>query len=221
MAIDRKKMAAFAGHADSDEQPKDPDHPGKNKPGKGAGDGGGGDDDMQEGGDGKFGALIPLLEANAEELEACCDELDPDSLDDTGTELSEDDHDTLMDSFNDLDGGLKKAMKSALPGIQLADAQNLAEHLSSEDMIEDEEKVAGLIFRFGQVLKGGDAGEGDEHDGDDDTGDVDDDKPSKPPPPKGGGKPGGGGGKPPFGGKQGGKPGGSGKAPPFGKKPGG
>ncbi len=221
MAIDRKKMAAFAGHADTDEQPKDPDHPGKNKPGKGGGDGSD-DDDMQEGGDGKFGALLPLLEQNAKEIEMCADELDPETLSDTGSEMSDEDHDTLKDSYDGLDGKLKKEMK-ALSGADLEDVQGLAQHLADEGMVDDEEAFAGLLFRFGQILKGGgdDGGEEEDDEGDDDEEEAPpSSKPAgggggKPTPPKGG-KPGGGGGKPPPFGK-GGKPGG-GKAPPFGKK---
>ena len=161
--IDRKKMAAFAGH-DDDEQPKDPDHGGKGTApppkGKKKGDDdhddddkdGGDDDDMKEGGSGKFGALIPLLEAFADEVAECADEIDPDALEDTSSELSDDDKDTLSDSFDGLDGKLKKVMKSSLPGIEMEQAQQLAQHLADEDMIDDDEQFAGLLYRFGQVL---------------------------------------------------------------------
>ena len=146
--MDRNKLAAFAGKPPGDEEPKD-DH---EEDAEGDDSEGGGDEDTQEGGEGKFGALIPMLEQFHEDIEACGDDVDPDTLSAPEEELSEDDHDALMDGYNSLDGKLKKEMKTALPGIVMDKADELAQHLSDESMIDDQDKFAALLFRFGQVL---------------------------------------------------------------------
>lgn len=160
MALDLKKKMAFAGKDPSNggkPGKKGPPPPKKNKGNdEDDHDDNSGhdedDEDMQEGGEGKFGALIPLLEEHASDIMSCCDELDPDALSDLGSELPEDEHGALMDAFNGLDGKLKKAMKSALPGIKSAQADKLASHLHDEGMIDDPDKFSALLERLGEVL---------------------------------------------------------------------
>lgn len=147
--MDRSKLAAFAGKPSDgggdEEDPKDLDHDGE-------GVEEGGEGDMQEGGDGKFGALIPLLEQFADDVQTCADDVDPDCLSSTDEELSEDDSQALSDAYDGLDGKLKKEMKSTLPEITMDKAAELAQHLSDESLIDDQDTFAGLLFRFGQVL---------------------------------------------------------------------
>jgi hypothetical protein len=173
--MDRNKLAAFAGKGKEDEQPKDPDHGGKGakKPeqhnkGENHEDDSSGDlpddedssgnlppdeddEDTQEGGEGKYSALLPMLEQFHEDIYALCDDLDPDVLTGEG-ELSEDDHDALLDAFNGLDGKVKKEMKTVLPGIEKEQAEKLAQHLADEDMVDDPDRFAALLVHLGQVL---------------------------------------------------------------------
>lgn len=143
--MDRSKLAAFAGKLPGDSEPED-----AHEEDQEGGDSG--DADTQEGGDGKFGQLIPLLEQFHEELEECGDDVDPDVLAAPESEMSEDDSDALMDAYNSLDGKLKKEMQAALPGIVMDKADELAQHLADESMIDDQDKFAALLFRFGQAL---------------------------------------------------------------------
>lgn len=142
--IDRKALRAFAGKDTEDEK-----KPMKGNPGGGEG---GGDEEAQEGGEGKFSQLLPMLEEHVQDVIDCADEVDPDVLTSLGEDLMDDDRESLQDAFNGLDGKLKKEMKSALPDITEDQATELAEHLESEGMTDDPDKLAGLLFRWGQMF---------------------------------------------------------------------
>lgn len=140
MPIDPKKLQAFAGG----EQPQ-AEEPEAEQPE-------GGEEDMQEGGEGRFGALIPLLEQYAEEIEAACDELPPEALEDPEMELEEADQTILVEGVNVLPEDLKAELKSAFGGgIEPEEAQELADHLESEDMIADPMRTAGWFQRVAAI----------------------------------------------------------------------
>jgi hypothetical protein len=147
MAMDPEKLGAFAegakpgedeleaaGHAEDGEAPE-------------------GEGDMQEGGPGKFGKLIPLLEAHAEELSAICEELDPAVLTDPASELDEGVRKSLLESVDTLPEDLQNEMIASMRNISAEEGVELATHLEGEGMIDDVDLVGGLLFRIGQVLE--------------------------------------------------------------------
>jgi hypothetical protein len=154
MAIDGKKLAAFAGggghkgptpskeekgeHHDEEDRAE---HEGEHEEGH--------DDDMQEGGEGRFGKLIPLLEEFAEEVEACCDEIDGDLLVDMEAEMPSDEEQILKSGLHTLDKKLVKALSEAFDGgISPEEATELAEHLANEEIVSDPDRVAGWLYRI-------------------------------------------------------------------------
>ena len=167
MAIDPQKMAAFAsgpkpGSDDLDAAAAQPAPEVEKK-----------DEDMLEGGPGRFGKLIPLLEANAEELEACCDELDPDALMNTGADLPEDDRDILLENVVSLPDDLIDEMMNTVGGITKEEAEKLAAHLEDESMIEDGDLLAAMLVHVGKLIDSGDlsASEEEEDEYEDEEGD--------------------------------------------------
>lgn len=160
MAIDPSKMAAFAstgpkpGSAEGGAPAPAPEVEAK-------------DEDMLEGGEGQYGALIPMLEANAEELDACCDEVAPEALLNTEADLSDDDHDIFVESFASLPHELTEEMISSLGGLTMEQAEDLATHLESEGMIEDSHRFACYLMHVSKMIDSGDIGmdEGDEDEG--------------------------------------------------------
>lgn len=184
MPVDPKKLEAFANQPPKGGKPGGGGKPegGNKPPGKNGGDEGGGegggDEDMQEFGDGKYGALIPLLEENAEDLEANCDELDIDMLKDPSAELADEDKQILVESFDALPDDLKAEMSAALSAISIEDARKLADHLAGEDMVDDAERMGGYLFRIGALVESGELSvdgseesEGDEEEGEEAAGD--------------------------------------------------
>lgn len=150
MAIDKAKLADFAKSKDKprtapypmrDQDPKRPVKTGS-KP-----------HDFKEEGDGRYGALIPLLEHNATALEECCDELDEATLVEPTTALDKADEAALKSGYATLDDELKAEMERALPEISLEDALKLAQALEDEDMITDADRVAGYLVRIGSILE--------------------------------------------------------------------
>lgn len=156
MAVDPNKLAAFAN-----QPPKGGKPPGGPPPGGGGGappkeaaekeEGG-----PEEGGDDAFSALLPLLEASVEDLEANCDELDMDMLKDASMELADEDKQILVESFDLLPDELKAEMVKVLGGIDIDDAQKIADHLAEEDMITDAPRTAGYLVRVGALVDSGD-----------------------------------------------------------------
>lgn len=168
MAIDPQKMAAFASSgpapgtddleaADAETQPEVET--------KG--------EDMLEGGEGRFGKLIPLLEANAQELDACCDEIDPEALMNVNADLPDDDRDILLESVVSLDDALLTEMVSSLGGVTPTEADQLAAHLEGESMIEDGDRLAAMLVHVGKMIDSGDIAlgedEGEEEDESEET----------------------------------------------------
>jgi hypothetical protein len=120
-------------------------------------------EDMQEGGPGRFGLLITLLEAHAEDVQALSDEFDPDQLTDVGQELDEDEQESLREGAQQLPEELQAELAKALPGVTIDEAREIAEHLETEEIIDDAERLAGWLYRLGEVgLEGGEAEEPDE-----------------------------------------------------------
>jgi hypothetical protein len=165
MAIDPNKMAAFA------QQGPKPGSANLAQLGKG-----GGEDrsvepappseDMQEGGQGRFSKLISLLEENAEELEACCDELDPEQLASPDKPFDDDNYDIFMESFASMEDDLKDELVSALAdGLTPEQADQLATHLEGENMIEDSERVANYLLHIARAIEAGAIGMDEEEGG--------------------------------------------------------
>ena len=111
-----------------------------------------GDEDHKEGGEGRFGALIPLLEASASDIEGMTDELDVDLLQDPEQEMDGENARLLHEGFESLPDELRSALEGSVGGMSMEDAIQLADHLHDEDMISDPQVVAGWLFRLGQVL---------------------------------------------------------------------
>jgi len=153
MAIDPNKMAAFAS---AGPKPGTEDSTGGDTAEVEPGDTAEGGDDTQEGGAGRFGELIPLLEANAEELAACCDELDPEALSDTSTALEGDNLEILTESVMALPGDLLAEMMATLSGVTWEEAEELVAHLEDEGMIDDAALVAALLTHIGKLIDSGD-----------------------------------------------------------------
>jgi hypothetical protein len=110
------------------------------------------------------GAAIPALEQYAKEIEASCDELDYDMLTDPDLEMTEDDIAILQEGVLMLPPRLLKVIEN-LAGIDIDGAQTIAAHLESEGMVDDAERVAGWIFRVGQLLDQSDPSEEGEEEG--------------------------------------------------------
>lgn len=126
----------------------------------------------EDDGEGKYAALLPLLEANAEEISECCDELDYDSLVDPEMEMTPEDGMILQEGYDMLPDDLRAALEEAAPDISMDEASSLADNLASQELIEDPERFAGWLFRVGEMLGGG-GEEGDEEDLDEE--DLEDD----------------------------------------------
>lgn len=108
-------------------------------------------DDFKEGGEGRYGALIPVIEQYAQDIEACCDELDAEYLSDTSEDMPEDEKQILQEGYDILEDNLKDAL-DVVSGISQDDAAKLAQHLADEDIIQDEDRVAGWLVRIGQII---------------------------------------------------------------------
>jgi hypothetical protein len=118
-------------------------------------------EDAQEGGPGKFGMLITLLEQFAEDVLPLTEEFNPDQLIDVGQELDEAEQDQIREGVGQLDEELQAELASALPGVTLEEAQEVADHLEAEGIIDDAAALAGWLFRIGEVGLG-EGGEGED-----------------------------------------------------------
>ena len=110
---------------------------------------------MAEGGTGRFGALIEMLEDASIELQDAVPDLSEQAIEDVEAtplaELSPEDQDAIEDVYEELDDGLKAEMAKAFAGgISEDEAHELAEHLADEDMIDDEDAVGALIYRLAE-----------------------------------------------------------------------
>jgi hypothetical protein len=156
-------LKAFAS---SGQQP-----PGGGKPKKDAGPDKG---EMQEGGDDKFGALLPILEEGAGDIESAAESMtvSPDEV--FGAEEPEQAwHDEAGHTLDELDEDLKDAL-APLKGVSVDEAHDLADHLSEEGMIEDADAVAAWLYLVGCHMEhAGGEGEDGESDEDEDLEDED------------------------------------------------
>lgn len=101
----------------------------------------------------KFAELRPLLEEYAQEIEACCDEVDPDALRDPTAELAPQDMMILKQGVELLDPKLQMALQNAAQaGITPEEAGNVGMHLEGEGLVVDGDRLAGWLFRVGQAL---------------------------------------------------------------------
>ena len=180
MAIPAKNLQAFAG---GDSPAGGPPAGGNTPPAdsgadKSKGEGGGEESKPEST---RFLKLLPLLIEHGKDIEACCDELDPDVLTDPEKPLEEDQAEMFKDSLEGLDSDLLASMKDAFKGgIDQDEAEALAEHMVDSEAVDDAEPVAGWLFRAAKEL--GEPGSQDapdpDADEDDDTseeGDTDDD----------------------------------------------
>ena len=98
----------------------------------------------------KLSELTPLLEEYLEDVEACCDEMDIDSLDDVSAPLSEDEEKILKNGVSALPPKLQKALGIALDKkltIKHADY-----YVESELDVDEPALLAGWLVRVSELL---------------------------------------------------------------------
>lgn len=147
MALDPKKMAAFASHGPKPgmaELAAIGEKPQSELSMK--------SEDELEGGPGRFGKLIPLLEANAADLQLCCEEINPDALMNLSEDLPDDDYEILADSVIELPDDLLHEMVSTLGGITPEEADRLAAHLEDESIVEEGDMIAAMLVHVGKMI---------------------------------------------------------------------
>jgi len=151
MGIDPKSLAAFAAPNQGKRKEADPapdsDEVALDEPEEA-------DEDFVERGQGRFGKLIPLLEEHVEVVQEAADNLSPTAYDDLGEELSIEDGAVLQESFEMAHDNLQKELRASCADISLEDCQRLADHLLSEGLLEDSERVAGWLFLVGRHVLG-------------------------------------------------------------------
>lgn len=180
--IDPKKLEAFAGGGSKPPKPA-PGEGGEEDLEEGEGEGG-----EEEGGEESkdFGPLVELIAEYKDDVEQCVDELDGQTLGDPQAELEPEDQAIFNEGFANLDESLKDAAADLLTGIEFEQAQELADMMDAQGVLESTpERVAGWLFRVGQKLAGDqpkDQGEGGEDPPADEEG-------GEPQPPKKGQKP--------------------------------
>jgi len=136
MPIDPGSLAAFANpEEDPETAPGAPE----------------GESDMQEGGPGKFGMLITLLEANADDVMALTEEFDPDQLTDVAQELDDEERASIQEGAASLPEDLVAELSATLPGATIEETREVAMHLEDEAIIDDAERLAGWLYRVGEV----------------------------------------------------------------------
>lgn len=163
MGVDPKKMAAWAskdngqemkpqggggpghGHAKHEDPEEGDDHEEHDDEEHGH------EEEDEDSGKGK-GMLIAALEEFSDEAEQSADEVDGDDVTDPEAELSDEDHKILQDGYNALPPKLKKAIQRNAKDISMDEATEIAEHLHEEDKVEDPDRLAGWLYRVGQIV---------------------------------------------------------------------
>lgn len=148
MAMDKGKLAAFAKGAD---EAGDVDQVSA-APVEGAGE------DFQEGGPGRFGGLIPLLEEHADLLGEALMMVDEARLRDTTSDLEPEDHAAVDEGWQLFPPELQSAFAEAFGegGVTVEDAAQLADHLDAEGLVDvDAEILAGYLFLIAEKLESG------------------------------------------------------------------
>ena len=150
MAMDPKKLQAFAGGDDGGDAPAG-GQPSKQEMEDALSQANEGSDTEEEG-EGKYSDLIPLLERDADDVQSSIEELPPEILEDPRAELASEDEQTLLDGIQVLQPDLVGELKSSLSqGIEEDDAQAIADHLETEGMYDDGSKLAGWLIRVASV----------------------------------------------------------------------
>ena len=103
-------------------------------------------------------AVIPFLEQYAEEVQACCDEIERDLLVDAEMEMDDESSQILQEGALMLPPRLQRLLPN-FAGIEFEDAAVIADAMQDRGKTEDPEAWAGWIFRIGQLLDGADLGE--------------------------------------------------------------
>jgi hypothetical protein len=135
MAMDPKKLQAFAGGDDGGDAPAG-GQPSKQEMEDALSQANEGSDTEEEG-EGKYSDLIPLLERDADDVQSSIEELPPE---------------ILLDGIQVLQPDLVGELKSSLSqGIEEDDAQAIADHLETEGMYDDGSKLAGWLIRVASV----------------------------------------------------------------------
>ena len=135
MAIDRKKLAEFAGFPEDKLAENDDVE----------------DSELNT----RYDSLLPLLEESAHYLIDLCDEMNIDVLEDTSAALGDDDLEILDEGFESFPDELRSEIKRSLAAVPHDAALKLAEHLESEELIDsdDVDRVAGLLFHLGSFFE--------------------------------------------------------------------
>jgi hypothetical protein len=162
MAIDPKKLEAFANQGKKGGPP--PPH--------GEPEGNEGAEHEEDGGATKFDKIKALLEQNSDDVKACLEELDPDALSNFGEELEDAEKQILREGFEDLEQPLVDEARHVLGGISEQEADELGTHLESEGKADDGHAVAAWLYRLGQLIESG----GEEEDKDDEDESEEDDE---------------------------------------------
>jgi len=114
------------------------------------------DDDLAEGGTGKYGALIPELEKCAEQIGQLTDEFDPLVLKDTDEDLEGDDLEAMSEGIDRLPNDFIDAFHNAIESdgdMTPEEATELADHLSGENLGDVEpELIAGWLYHASKVV---------------------------------------------------------------------
>lgn len=97
--------------------------------------------------------IVPMLVKNADEVQACCDELDPTVLANVGAKLSRSDTRILKQGLDQLGRPLRKLF-SEIGEISPDEAEELGMQLESEGIVDDGGRVGGWLYRVGQLLGG-------------------------------------------------------------------
>lgn len=109
--------------------------------------------EMQEGGEGRFGELIPLLESNAGEVAILAEDVPPEAVDEFEFQLSPQEQAAIRSGIAELDGELAQQLADVLGGgISEEEATELAEHVAGEGMSEDPRRLAAWLYQAAQVL---------------------------------------------------------------------
>lgn len=134
--IEGKKMSAYVNGKTYDEEPMEDEEEGAAK----------------EGDRERFASLIPMLEEYSDDVEECCDELDPEILEDTALDMGPGDETILEEGMHALDRRLQRELKNCCKGISPEDADYVADHLARENLVADPQRMSGWLFRLGQVM---------------------------------------------------------------------
>jgi hypothetical protein len=153
MAIDPKKLSAFAKQppTDENEEPDEADGDGE----EGSDEEESGESEGEEEAERNFGDLVPLMHEFQDEIKECYSEMSGPSLVDPMSELSDEDSQVMQEGFVGLDTELKKELKKSITNIGADEAQELAEHCDNVGMDFDVPKLTSWLVRIGLLLNNG------------------------------------------------------------------